>query len=227
MTVRKKPLTPRQKAIYDFIRDYTDEHTYPPSVREIGDAVGLASPSTVHMHLKVLESHGYINRDPKKPRTIEVLNPDVEQNSDRSEDRHSEGSDLSSFPEMLSAPARNLPLVGRVAAGSPILAVENIEELVPIPSGIIDGDSSFVLRVKGRSMVNIGIMDGDYIVVKECRDAVDGQVVVALIDDSVTVKTFYREKDRIRLQPENDTMDPIYVTNPTILGRVTGLIRSF
>ena len=193
----------RQLAIYDFIKSYSDEHGYPPSVREIGAAVGLASPSTVHMHLKVLEQHGLIKRDSKKPRTIEVMKE--------------QGGEDGSAP---------LPLVGRVAAGCPILAEQNIEDTLTLPTSIVGDASSFILRVRGESMIQAGIFDGDYIVVRQQSDAHDGEIVVALIDDSATVKTFYREKGRIRLQPENDAMEPIYVENPTILGKVTALIRT-
>ncbi len=206
----------RQLAIYDFIRTYTGEHGYPPSVREIGAAVGLASPSTVHMHLKVLEEQGFIRRDSKKPRTIEVVDK-----------RSGESSNpVASVSQDVDRGLITLPLVGRVAAGMPILAEQNVEETLSLPTSIVGDSSSFILRVRGESMVNAGIFNGDYIVVKEQRDAHDGEIVVALIDDSATVKTFYREKDRIRLQPENDYMDPIYVENPTILGKVTALIRS-
>lgn len=206
----------RQLAIYDFIRSYTGEHGYPPSVREIGAAVGLASPSTVHMHLKVLEEQGLIRRDSKKPRTIEVVDK-----------QEGEGGDsVASVSQDVDRGLITLPLVGRVAAGMPILAEQNVEETLSLPTSIVGDSSSFILRVRGESMVNAGIFNGDYIVVKEQRDAHDGEIVVALIDDSATVKTFYREKDRIRLQPENDHMDPIYVENPTILGKVTALIRS-
>ena len=206
----------RQLAIYDFIRAYSDEHGYPPSVREIGAAVGLASPSTVHMHLKVLEERGLIKRDSKKPRTIEVMTKQ-------------ETGDEPALASVTQEPGDNvirLPLVGRVAAGVPILAEQNVEETLALPTSIVGDSSSFILRVRGESMVNAGIFDGDYIVVREQQDAHDGEIVVALIDDSATVKTFYREKDRVRLQPENDAMAPIYIENPVILGRVTALIRS-
>ncbi len=215
----KAKLGKRQLAIYDFIRTYTDEHGYPPSVREIGAAVGLASPSTVHMHLKVLEERGLIKRDSKKPRTIEVM-------QDRQSPDADAGQPLASVSEDVGSNVIHLPLVGRVAAGVPILAEQNVEETLALPTSVVGDASSFVLRVRGESMVNAGIYDGDYIVVKEQRDAHDGEIVVALIDDSATVKTFYRERDRVRLQPENDTMSPIYVENPIILGRVTALIRS-
>lgn len=211
-------LSKRQTAIYEYICAYTKERGYPPSVREIGAAVGLASPSTVHMHLKVLQERGLIKRDSKKPRTIEVVSS--AQESDAS------GTSLASPEQDTSANTMRLPLVGRVAAGVPILAEQNIEETLALPTSIVGDDSSFILRVRGESMIKAGIFDGDFIVVKEQHDAHDGEIVVALIDDSATVKTFYRERDRVRLQPENDTMEPIYVTNPTILGRVTALIRS-
>ena len=210
-------LSKRQMAIYEYICSYTKERGYPPSVREIGAAVGLASPSTVHMHLKVLQERGLIKRDSKKPRTIEVVSDSPA--SDTS-------TPLASPAQDLSRNEMRLPLVGRVAAGMPILAEQNVEETLTLPTSIVGDSSSFILRVRGDSMINAGIFDGDYIVVKEQHDAHDGEIVVALIDDSATVKTFYREKDKIRLQPENDTMAPIYVDNPTILGRVTALIRS-
>ena len=208
----------RQLAIYEFIRSYSNEHGYPPSVREIGAAVGLASPSTVHMHLKVLEERGLIRRDSKKPRTIEV----VDKQASSADDQVPQASVSQDVDRNLIS----LPLVGRVAAGTPILAEQNVEETLTLPTSIVGDASSFILRVRGESMINAGIFDGDYIVVKEQREARDGEIVVALIDDSATVKTFYRERDRIRLQPENDAMDPIYVENPVILGRVTALIRS-
>ena len=215
----KAKLGKRQLAIYDFIRTYTDEHGYPPSVREIGAAGGLASPSTVHMHLKVLEERGLIKRDSKKPRTIEVM-------QDRQSPAPEAAQPLARVSEDVGSNVIRLPLVGRVAAGVPILAEQNVEETLALPTSVVGDASSFVLRVRGESMVNAGIYDGDYIVVKEQRDAHDGEIVVALIDDSATVKTFYRERDRVRLQPENDTMSPIYVEHPVILGRVTALIRS-
>ena len=214
----KGKLGKRQIAIYDFIRTYTDEHGYPPSVREIGAAVGLASPSTVHMHLKVLEESGLIKRDSKKPRTIEVMD-------DRA-DKDDSQQPLAEVTEDVASNVIRLPLVGRVAAGVPILAEQNVEETLALPTSVVGDASSFVLRVRGESMINAGIFDGDYIVVKEQHDAHDGEIVVALLDDSATVKTFYRERDRVRLQPENDMMSPIYVENPVILGRVTALIRS-
>lgn len=213
----KGKLSKRQTSIYEFICSYTTEHGYPPSVREIGAAVGLASPSTVHMHLKALEEKGYIRRDSKKPRTIEVV--------DQESAPHAEEK-LAPVTEDMAHNAITLPLVGRVAAGQPILAEQNVEEMVTLPTSIVGDSSSFVLRVHGESMVNAGIFDGDYLVVREEHDAHNGEIVVALIDDSATVKTFYREKDRVRLQPENDAMEPIYADNPLILGKVTALVRS-
>ncbi|MCC6103195.1 MAG: transcriptional repressor LexA [Olegusella sp.] len=216
-----KTLSKRQQAIYDYICSYTQAHSYPPSVREIGAAVGLASPSTVHMHLRVLEQRGYIKHDSNKPRTIEVVS-----SHGSSSVAPSSEEELAGVSQDLDANTISLPLVGRVAAGAPILAEQNVEDTLTLPTSIVGDSSSFVLRVHGRSMINAGIFDGDFIVVQEQPDAHDGEIIVALIDDSATVKTFYREKDCIRLQPENDSMDPIYVKNPKILGRVTALIRS-
>lgn len=213
----KGKISKRQQSIYEYICSYSAEHGYPPSVREIGAAVGLASPSTVHMHLKALEEKGYIKRDSKKPRTIEVVGGEAPATS---------GEGLASVRQDVDHNTISLPLVGRVAAGQPILAEQNVEETLCLPTSIVGDSSSFVLRVRGDSMVNAGILDGDYIVVREEHDAHNGEIVVALIDDSATVKTFYREKDRVRLQPENDTMEPIYADDPTILGCVTALIRS-
>lgn len=210
-------ISKRQQSIYDFICTYTKSHGYPPSVREIGSAVGLASPSTVHMHLKTLEDRGYIHRDSKKPRTIEV----VEERAGASD-----GTPLANVTEDVSHNTITLPLLGRVAAGIPILAEQNVEETLTLPTSIVGDASSFILRVHGTSMINAGILNGDYIVVKEQHEAHDGEIVVALLDDSATVKTFYREDGRVRLQPENDAMQPIYIENPIILGRVSAVIRS-
>ena len=216
----QRKLSSRQREIYDYICTYTKTHGFPPSVREIGKAVGLASPSTVHMHLKYLEDNGYIHRDSNKPRAIEV----VSERQERSEE--SSGPKLANVSIDVDANLITLPVVGRVAAGQPILAEQNIEENLSLPTSIVGDYSSFILRVRGDSMINAGIFDGDYIVVKEQKDAHNGEIVVALIDDSATVKTFYRERYRVRLQPENDTMEPIYVKDPIILGRVIALIRS-
>lgn len=211
-------ISKRQQQAYDYICAFTATHGYPPSVREIGNAIGLSSPSTVHSHLHKLEKAGYIKRDPNKPRTIEITGPG-------SESLH-QGAPIAKVQQDVDKNTITLPLVGRVAAGSPILAEQNVEEVMTLPTSVVGDQNSFILRVRGESMINAGIFDGDYIVVREQSDAHNGEIVVALIDDSATVKTFYREKDRIRLQPENDTMEPIYAVNPTILGRVTGLFRS-
>lgn len=214
----KGKLSKRQSAIYEYICSYTEEHGYPPSVREIGKAVQLASPSTVHMHLKVLEELGLISRDPKKPRTMKIV--------PRSSDGSRSSVKLASISQDINANVITLPVIGNVAAGTPILAEQNVEDTLSLPTSIVGDASTFILRVHGESMINAGVFNGDYIIVKEQQDAHDGQIVVALIDDSATVKTFYREKNCIRLQPENDTMEPIYSDNPRILGIVTALIRS-
>lgn len=210
MYMDRPKLTKRQAQIYEFICDEVAAKGYPPSVREISDAVGLSSPSTVHTHLKVLEDKGYIRRDLSKPRALEII-----------------GKDRGSSNVGVTSQIVNLPLLGRVAAGTPILAEQNIEAMIPLPESIVGDAASFVLRVQGESMIQAGIFSGDFVVVKEQSDAVNGQIVVALIDDEATVKTFYREQDRVRLQPENPTMAPIYVKDPRILGRVIALIRSF
>lgn len=211
-------ISKRQQEAYDYICTYTAQHGYPPSVRDIGAAIGLSSPSTVHTHLHKLEDAGYIRRDPNKPRTIEILGPNA--------GKYQAQQNLAPVLQDVDHNTVTLPLVGRVAAGVPILAEQNVEEVMTLPTSIVGDASSFILRVRGESMINAGIYDGDYIVVKEQHEAHNGEIVVALIDDSATVKTFYKESDRIRLQPENDTMEPIYVTNAVILGKVTGLFRS-
>lgn len=204
----KKSLTPgvKQQQILDFIKQFVIERGFPPSVREICDAVKLSSTSTVHSHLQALEEKGYIKRDGSKSRTIELV--DDEFNSMRKE-------------------VSNVPIIGTVTAGQPIFAVENLEGYFPIPLEYLPNSKTFMLKVKGESMINRGIFDGDQILVKQQNVAQNGDMVVALIDDSVTVKTFYKEKDHIRLQPENDTMDPIIVDNCTILGIVIGLFRLY
>jgi len=210
----KDKLSKRQAAIYDYICSYTAERGFPPSVREIGSAVGLASPSTVHMHLKVLQERGLIRRDSKKPRTIEVVNDDTAQH-------------LATVTQDANNNVITLPIVGNVAAGTPILAEQNIEDSITLPTSIVGDSSSFVLKVRGQSMINAGIFDGDYVIVREQHDAHDGEIVVALIDESATVKTFYRENGHIRLQPENDSMSPIIVNSVSIQGKVKGVFRYF
>ena len=212
--MERKKLTKRQAQIYDFICNEVSDKGYPPSVREIADAVDLSSPSTVHTHLQVLEDKGYIKRDLSKPRALEII-----------------GKDFSTNPVATQVGTISgivqVPLVGRVAAGMPILAEQNIETMIPLPQALVGDAASFALRVKGESMIQAGIFDGDFVVVKEQNSAVNGQIVVALIDDEATVKTFYLEKDRVRLQPENPTMAPIYAEHPLILGRVIALVRAF
>lgn len=202
----ERELTRRQQQILDFIRSELHRIGYPPSVREIGEAVGLSSSSTVHSHLAALETKGFIRRDPSKPRALEVL----------------DFRDTDSAIDYGSVHA--VPVVGQVAAGQPILAAENIEQTLPLPTEF-SGDHTFILRVRGESMIDAGIYEGDFVVVKQQTHAENGDIVVAMIDDDATVKTFYREPDRIRLQPQNATMSPIYARDVTILGRVVALFR--
>lgn len=202
----QREVTRRQAEILDFIRAEIHRKGYPPSVREIGVAVGLSSSSTVHSHLAALEAKGLIRRDPSKPRALEVLDF---RDSER-------GIDMGQV--------RAVPLVGSVAAGQPILASENIEQTMALPAEIAD-EQTFLLRVRGESMIDAGIFHGDFVVVKQQPTADNGDIVVAMIDEEATVKTFYREADRIRLQPENATMDPIYARDVTILGKVVALFR--
>lgn len=198
-------ISKKQQEILDFLKSEILNHGYPPTVREICDAVGLKSTSSVHSHLETLEKNGYIHRDPTKPRAIEIVDDSF--NLSRSE-------------------ITNIPIVGQVAAGVPILATQNIENYFPIPAEYAPANPSFMLRVKGNSMINIGINNGDLVMVEEKNTADNGDVVVALIDDSATVKTFYKEKGYVRLQPENDAMDPIIVKdNLKILGKVFGVFR--
>jgi repressor LexA len=205
-------LTGRQQEIWDFLVGYVDRHGYPPTVREIGSAVGLASPSTVHAHLANLERAGLLRRDPTKPRALELF-----------------GRSAAAAPA--AADVRQLPLLGEIAAGGPLLADQNIEEYLAVPEPLMRGGEEFILRVKGDSMVDAGILDGDYVVVHRQQDARNGDVVAALAGDDetadeATVKTFFREDGRIRLQPENDALEPIYARHVTILGKVVGVFRS-
>ncbi|HZR96424.1 MAG TPA: transcriptional repressor LexA [Gaiellaceae bacterium] len=199
-------LTGRQQEIWAFLVDYVDRHGYPPTVREIGEAVGLASPSTVHAHLANLERAGLLRRDPTKPRALELTGR--EQRS------------VAAMPK--------LPLLGQIAAGGPLLAEQNVEEELAVPE-TLRGD--FLLRVKGDSMIEAGILDGDIVVVRRAQDARNGEIVVALAGDDdaadeATVKTFYKEKGRIRLQPENSALEPIYARHVQILGKVVGVFRT-
>lgn len=199
-------ITTKQKEILEYIKDEILERGYPPAVREICEAVNLKSTSSVHSHLETLEKNGYIRRDPTKPRAIEICDD--------------------SF-QMVRTEMVSLPVIGQVAAGQPILAEANIESYFPVPAEVVPSGESFVLKVKGDSMINAGIFSGDQIFVHSCNTAHNGDTVVALIDDSATVKTFYKEGGHIRLQPENDTMDPIIVEDCQILGTVFGVFRLY
>ena len=199
-------ISDKQKEILEYMKQEILNKGYPPTVRDICEAVKLKSTSSVHSHLETLEKNGYIRRDPTKPRAIEIIDDNF--NLTRRE-------------------VANVPMVGRVAAGEPILAVENVESYFPIPTEYMPNAEAFMLKVKGESMINAGIFDGDNVLVEKCNTARNGDMVVALVDDSATVKTFYKEANHIRLQPENDTMDPIIVDNCEILGKVFGVFRFF
>src|SRR5271154_4983149 len=207
-------LTKRQQEIFDFIKRYSAKYGYPPTVRDIGKAVGLASSSTVHAHLANLEKLGLLRRDPTKPRAIELL--------DRA--REGVGQAVGNVRQFVTPPG--LPLVGTVAAGQPILAEENIEDYMQMPAEVGSSDGEYVLRVRGDSMIDAGMLEGDYVVVRPSSDASDGEIVVALVGEEATVKRFFRESDHIRLQPENATMEPIRSKEVKVLGRVVGLLRS-
>ena len=205
MTQRK--ITAKQQEILDYIKEEILKKGYPPAVREICEAVHLKSTSSVHSHLETLEKNGYIRRDPTKPRAIEIMDDSFNY--------------LRTETEIAS-----IPVIGTVAAGQPLLAVENITEYFPIPSEYMPGGEVFMLKVKGDSMINMGILDGDYIIVEQTNTAQNGEVIVALVDDSATVKRFYAEDGHFRLQPENDFMEPIIVDHVEILGKVIRLIRT-
>jgi repressor LexA len=199
-------LTKRQQEIFDFIKRYSSRHGYPPTVRDIGKAVGLASSSTVHAHLANLEKVGLLRRDPSKPRAIEML------------DKAVEGVKSVVRPN-------GLPLVGQVAAGQPVLAEENIEEYVEVPGLAGGADGEYLLRVRGDSMKDAGILEGDHVAVRPQSTAKDGQIVVALVGEEATIKRFFKEADHVRLQPENPTMEPIRSREVRVLGRVVGVMR--
>ncbi len=197
-------ISAKQQEILEYIKESILNKGYPPAVREICEAVHLSSTSSVHSHLETLEKNGYIRRDPTKPRTIEICDD--------------------SF-QMMRREMTSIPVIGRVAAGQPILATENIEGYFPLPVEYVPNADTFILKVKGESMINAGIFDGDIIFVEKTNNVRDGDTVVALIDDSATVKTFYKEAGHIRLQPENDSMEPIIVENCEIIGKVFGVFR--
>jgi repressor LexA len=196
-------LTKRQQEIFDFIKQYSGRHGYPPTVRDIGKAIGLTSSSTVHAHLANLEKLGLVRRDPTKPRALELLGEAARK---------------------ITGPS-GLPVVGRVAAGSPILAEENIEDYVEVPPIAGGDDGEYVLRVAGDSMVDVGILDGDYVIVHRQQTADNGEIVVALVGEEATVKRYFRESDHVRLQPENATMEPIRTRDVAVLGKVVGVCR--
>ncbi len=199
-------ISPKQKEILEYIKSQILERGFPPAVRDICEAVHLKSTSSVHSHLETLEKNGYIRRDPTKPRAIEILDD--------------------SF-NFMRREMVNVPMIGRVAAGEPILAEQNIENYFPIPMEYMPNTPTFMLRVKGESMINAGILSGDLVLVEQISTAQNGDMVVALIEDGATVKTFYKEDGHIRLQPENDNMDPIIVVDVQILGKVIGVFRFF
>ena len=199
-------ITQKQSDILEFIKSELLSKGYPPTVRDICNAVKLKSTSSVHAHLETLEKNGYIRRDPTKPRAIEIIDENF---------------------SLTGREIVNVPIVGRVAAGEPLLATQNIENYFPIPMEFMPNNEVFMLEVKGESMINVGIYEGDWIVVEKRNTARNGEIIVALVDDSATVKTFYKEDGHIRLQPENDTMDPIIVPDCKILGKVISLYRRF
>lgn len=199
-------ITAKQQEILDYIKDEILKKGYPPSVRDICEAVNLKSTSSVHSHLETLEKNGYIKRDPTKPRAIEICDD--------------------SF-QMIRTEMVSLPVLGNVAAGQPIFAEENIDSYFPVPAEVVPPGESFILKVRGDSMINAGIFNGDQVFVNSCNTARNGEMIVALIDDSATVKTFYKENGYIRLQPENDSMEPIVVDDCKILGKVFGVFRIF
>jgi repressor LexA len=209
-------LTKRQQEIFDFIRKYSAKYGYPPTVRDIGKAVGLASSSTVHAHLANLEKIGLLRRDPSKPRAIELL--------DRVD--RAVGGAVESALRGIARPENSLPLLGSVAAGAPALAEENIEDYISVPQVAGGGDGQYLLRIRGDSMKDAGILEGDFVVVHSQDTAQDGDIVVALLGEEATVKRFFRESDHVRLQPENETMEPIRSKEVKVLGRVVGLLRS-
>ena len=216
MRTKKDPmeLNKREKAILKFIEKQVDANGYPPSVREIGKAVGLSSTATVHAYLAKLMEKGYIKKEDQKGRTLRLLK------SADNKPKIKEDKAFYSGKEMI-----DVPVIGKITAGQPILAVENVTDTFPIPIDFVGNSESFMLTVRGESMIEAGILDGDYILVRKQNTAENGQIVVALIEDEATVKTFYKEKDHIRLQPENSTMDPIIVPNCSILGKVICVFR--
>ena len=214
---RKSDVNKREKDILEFIEEQVNKNGYPPSVREIGKAVGLSSTATVHSYLAKLEEKGYIKKESQKGRTLKVLKPKKKKSK--------EAEEVEDKEYYLEKELVKVPVLGKITAGEPILAVENVVDTFPIPVDFVGNSESFMLTVRGESMIEAGILDGDYILVKRQNNANNGEIVVALIEDEATVKTFYKEKDHIRLQPENHTMDPIIVPDCQILGKVAGVFR--
>lgn len=204
-------ISAKQQRVLEYIRSFTREHGYPPAVRDICQGLGLKSTSTAHGYLERLEKNGYIRRDPSKTRAIELIEED------------------NGLPEESFVSAVNVPLLGQVAAGQPILAEENLEEYLPMPKSMVpyDDKNTFALEIRGESMIKAGILNGDKIIVRQTQIAENGDIIVAMIENEATCKRFFKEKDRIRLQPENDLMEPMYFDNVQILGKVIGLIRNY
>lgn len=204
-------ISTKQQRVLEYIRSFTREHGYPPAVRDICQGLGLKSTSTAHGYLERLEKNGYIRRDPSKTRAIELIEED------------------NGLPEESFVSAVNVPLLGQVAAGQPILAEENLEEYLPMPKSMVpyDDKNTFALEIRGESMIKAGILNGDKIIVRQTQIAENGDIIVAMIENEATCKRFFKEKDRIRLQPENDLMEPMYFDNVQILGKVIGLIRNY
>lgn len=207
-----KALSTKQVAILDYIKEQVSQKGYPPSIREIGERVGLASSSTVHGHLARLERKGYIRRDPTKPRAIEILDPQEKE-----------------YENVIKQQAIHVPIIGKVTAGSPITAVENVEEFFPVPTSIAtESKDVFMLEISGDSMINAGILDGDYVIIRQQATANNGDIVVAMTNENeATVKRFYKEADHFRLQPENDHLEPIILQEVSILGKVIGVYRNY
>lgn len=214
-------ITAKQQEILNFMKSQIMAKGYPPSVREICEAVNLKSTSSVHAHLETLEKNGFIRRDPAKPRAIEIMDNDFYHNMRESVNTSSNSSDVNSNTRELV----NVPMVGTVAAGQPLLAVENVTDYFPIPVDMLPNSETFMLKVKGDSMINMGIYEGDQLIIERRNTAGNGEVIVALVDDSATVKRFYKEDGHYRLQPENDYMEPIIVDHCEIIGKVIGLVR--
>ena len=216
--ILKEGLNKREKSILKYISKQIEKNGYPPSVREIGKAVGLSSTATVHGYLSRLEEKGYVKKENQKGRTLRLLKDENGENVTKK--RKEEAKNFYTGRELV-----DVPVIGKITAGAPILAVENVTDTFPIPIDFVGNSESFMLTVRGESMIEAGILDGDYILIRKQNTAENGQIVVALIEDEATVKTFYKENGHIRLQPENSTMDPIIVPNCDILGKVIGVFR--